>query len=100
MKKILFLSMLAGAVFLASCASKPSPKSVADKICSIGERMLKAESEGKQDEVKKAEDEMQAYGKEIQEKYKDNKKFLDEVDGLVKTCRKELEAKYETDDDK
>lgn len=95
MKKILFLSVLTGGLLLASCGSKPSPKSVADKMCAIGEKMLKAELDGNENESKKMEEEMDNYNKEIKEKYKDDEKFMDSVKDLVKICRKELEEKYE-----
>lgn len=90
---------MAGSMLLASCGSKPSAKTVADKICGMGEKMLKAESEGKDDEAKKIEEEMDVYGKEMREKYKDNEKFLDEVKVLVKVCREELEAKYKKEEE-
>lgn len=98
MKKILFLGILTCGFLLISCGSKASPKSVAEKMCAMGEKMLKAESEGNENEAKKMEDEMDNYSKEMKDRYKDDEKFLDSVTDLVKTCRKELEAKYEKKD--
>lgn len=95
MKKLMMITTVTAAFTLTACNSRPSPQTVANKICSMGEKYIKAEKDGKEEDVKKITSEVKEYSKEINQKYKDDEIYLRQIDALVEQCKKELEKKYD-----
>lgn len=93
MKTILFPVLVALATILTSCkGGKDTPESVAKEWCSLLEKMANAETEEERD---KAIEAMEAFSDKMEEKYKDNEAFLEEVEPLAEECEEEIEGRMD-----
>jgi len=91
MKKII----IPMAVLLAACSAKEeTADQVAEKWCKLHKEVMDAKDEK---EKEKAEQEKKEYEREIENKYKDNEKFLNEVDEKTEACEEEAGVDYDGD---
>lgn len=82
-QKLTILAAVFCAFFIIACGSKKeSAASVAQKWCELNGKAYKAEGEAKA----AAEMAREKFEKEIEEKYKDNKDFMKEVEAEVEKC--------------
>jgi hypothetical protein len=89
-KSFCLVAVVALATTLSSCGGKASASSVAQKWCDLNAKVYKApEGAAKQS----AEADREKYEKEMQDKYKDDKAFMDEVGKEVEKCEAASEGK-------
>jgi Skp family chaperone for outer membrane proteins len=91
MKKII----LPFAILLASCSAKQeTAEQVATRWCDLHKAVINAKDEKEKD---KAESDKKEYEREVESKYKDNEKFLQEVDEKTEACEEESGSDYDGD---
>lgn len=80
---------------LAACSAKEdTPDQVAEKWCKMHKAVMDAKDEA---EHEKAEEAKKEYEREIEKKYKNNEKFLNEVDEKTEACEEESGVDYDGD---
>lgn len=90
MLKKLSVFALGCSLLLLSCGGKKeTAASVAQKWCDLNAKAYKAEGAAKQ----AAEEARDKFEKDMQEKYKDNKAFMDEVGKEVEKCEDASEGR-------
>lgn len=83
------------AFVLAACsAKKDTPDQVAEKWCKLHKAVIEATNEK---EHEKAEAEKKEYEREIENRYKDDEQFLNEVDAKTEACEDESGRDYDGD---
>lgn len=91
MKKII----LPFALLLVACSAKEeTADQVSQKWCELHKEVMNAKDEK---EKEKAEEAKKEYEREIESKYKDNEKFLNEVDEKTEACEEEEGVDYDGD---
>ena len=93
MKNAMLLSVLVIGLLLTAC-SKPSAKSIAEKICSKREQYMQAKQKNDETAMKTLDAELDKMRYDLKTKYKDDKKFTDEIKVEMDKCKQELEQKY------
>jgi protein involved in sex pheromone biosynthesis len=89
-KKTISMAALAVALFLASCGGKKeSAASIAQKWCDLNGKAHKAEGAAKE----AAEAALNKYENEMEEKYKDNKAFMKEIENEAEKCEDASEGR-------
>lgn len=91
MRKKIFLSAITAiCIFFASCSSKETASSVAQKWCDLNGKVFKAEEGPAKEAATTAREDFE---KKMQEKYKDDKEFMDAVGKEVEKCEDASEGK-------
>ena len=89
MKKLI----LPFAILLASCTAKQeTADQVATRWCDLHKAVMNAKDEK---EKQKAESDKNEYEREVESKYKDNEKVLQEVDEKTEACEEEVGGDYD-----
>ncbi|HRG82621.1 MAG TPA: hypothetical protein PLO99_08905 [Chitinophagaceae bacterium] len=89
-KKTINMAAIAVALLLASCGGKKeTAASIAQKWCDLNGKAHKAEGAAKE----AAEAALNKYENEMEEKYKDNKAFLKEIENEAEKCEDASEGK-------
>lgn len=88
-QKLLLLTVIAAAFTLTSCGGKATATSIAQKWCDLNAKAYKAEGSAKE----AAEEAREKFEKEMQEKYKDDKAFLEEIGKEVEKCEDASEGR-------
>jgi len=88
-QKFLFLAVIAAAISFASCGGKATAASIAQKWCDLNAKAYKAEGAAKE----AAQEAREKFEKEMQEKYKDDKAFLEEIGKEVEKCEDASEGR-------
>lgn len=77
--------------FTACSSKKENPVAVAKKWCELNTKVTKAPDGGP--EYGRAKEARERFEKEMEEKYKDDKPFMQEVEKEVEKCEDESESK-------
>jgi peptidoglycan hydrolase CwlO-like protein len=88
-RKLLVSFVIAFVMALTSCGSKQTAASIAQKWCDLNGKAHKAEGAAK-DAAKAAVDKFE---KEMEEKYKDKKEFMEEIGKEVEKCEAASEGR-------
>jgi len=89
-KKTISMAALAVALLLAACGGKKeTAASIAQKWCDLNGKAHKAEGAAKE----AAEAALNKYENEMEEKYKDNKAFMKEIENEAEKCEDASEGK-------
>ncbi|MBK6828170.1 MAG: hypothetical protein IPG86_15540 [Chitinophagaceae bacterium] len=89
-KKTISMAALAVALLLASCGGKKeTAASIAQKWCDLNGKAHKAEGAAKE----AAEAALNKYENEMEEKYKDNKAFMKEIENEAEKCEDASEGR-------
>lgn len=89
-KKLFTTLFILAALVISSCGGKKeSAASIAQKWCDLNSKAYKAEGAAKE----AAEEARGKFEKEMEEKYKDNKAFMDEIGKEVEKCEGASEGK-------
>ena len=89
-KKTINMAAIAVALLLASCGGKKeTAASIAQKWCDLNGKAHKAEGAAKE----AAEAALNKYENEMEEKYKDNKAFMKEIENEAEKCEDASEGK-------
>lgn len=89
-KNFALIIVTAICIFFAACSSKETASSIAQKWCDLNGKVFKAE-EGPAKETAKAA--RKDFEKKMEEKYKDDKVFMDEVGKEVEKCEDASEGR-------
>lgn len=89
-KQFFAISVAISLFFLTACGSKETPASVAQKWCDLNAKVYKA-AEGPEKEA--AEDAREKFENTMEEKYEDDKVFMEEVGKEVEKCEDASEGK-------
>ena len=81
-------------VLAAWIDTEDTPDQVADKWCKLHKAVIDAKDQA---EHEKAEEAKKEYEREIEKKYNDNEKFLNEVDEKTEACEEEAGGDYAGD---
>ena len=88
--KLILLIFVGGSFFVSCSGKEETAASVAQEWCDLNGKVAKATS----DEAKAAAEQARTdYEKKMQEKYKDNQAFLDEVGKEVEKCEDASEGR-------
>jgi hypothetical protein len=90
MRKILFSLAIVVAICLTACGGKESAASIAKQWCDLNGKAHKA-ADGPAKEA--AEATLEKFEKEMEEKYKDDKAFMEEVGKEVEKCEDASEGR-------
>lgn len=92
MKKMLLIAVIVagGLLFTACGGKKESAQSIAEKWCDLNSKVHKATDETAKEAAQAAR---KKYEQEVEEKYKDNKDFMEEVGREVEKCEAASEGK-------
>lgn len=85
MKKIGLLYLLLVGLLIGSCG-KSGPEADAQKMCEMIERSRTLKAEGNQQAVLKLIAEVESYGQQLEEKYKNDQKSIDLIKEKVDAC--------------
>jgi ABC-type glycerol-3-phosphate transport system substrate-binding protein len=88
-KRLLTLAAILCCVSFIACGGKPSAKSLATKWCDLNAKVTKAEGAEKE----AAEKNLDAFEKETEKKYENDKAFLKEVYAEVEKCEDASEGR-------
>ena len=89
-KKTISMAALSVALLLASCGGKKeTAASIAQKWCDLNGKAHKAEGAAKE----AAEAALNKYENEMEEKYKDNKAFMKEIENEAEKCEDASEGR-------
>ena len=89
-KKTISMAALAVALLLTACGGKKeTAASIAQKWCDLNGKAHKAEGAAKE----AAEAAVEKYEKEMEEKYKDNKAFMKEIENEAEKCEDASEGR-------
>lgn len=90
-KQFAKLAVIAACIFFTACGGgKDTPSSIAQKWCDLNSKVYKAENDAVKDAAKIVRDKFE---KDMEEKYKDDKAFMEEIGKEVEKCEDASEGR-------
>lgn len=89
-KILLFAFIISASYFFTSCSGKETAQSVAEKWCKLNAKFYQAADEETREAARKARE---AYEETIENKYKGNDAFMEEVKTEVEKCEEASEGR-------